>query len=58
MTRYMQMNLKDQVNILDKATNKAIKQVDKERKNKKRNFIEEWFRYVELVSKQLTKWMN
>ena len=32
----MQMNLKDQVDILDKATNKAIKQVDKERKNKKR----------------------
>ena len=56
--RYMQMNLKDQVDLLDKATNKAIKQVDKERKNKKRNFIEEWFRYVELVSKQLTKWMN
>ncbi len=54
----MQMNLKDQVDILDKATNKAIKQVDKERKNKKRNFIEEWFRYVELVSKQLTKWIN
>ena len=54
----MQMNLKDQVDILDKATNKAIKQVDKERKNKKRKFIEEWFRYVELVSKQLTKWIN
>ena len=58
MTRYMQMNLKDQVDVLNKATNKAIKQVDKERKGKKRNFIEEWFRYVELVSKQLTKWMN
>ena len=58
MMRYMQMNLKDQVDILDKATNKAIKQVDKERKGKKRNFILEWFRYVELVSKPLTKWMN
>jgi len=52
------MNLKEQVAILDKATNKAIKQVDKERQGKRRNFIEEWFRYVELVSKQLTKWMN
>ena len=52
------MNLKDQVDILDKATNKAIKQVDKERKGKRRNFILEWFRYVELVSKQLTKWMK
>jgi hypothetical protein len=58
VTRYMQMNLKDQVDLLDKATNKAIKQVDKERKGKKRNFILEWFRYVELVSKQLTKWIN
>jgi hypothetical protein len=58
VTRYMQMNLKDQVDILNKATNKAIKQVDKERKGKKRNFILEWFRYVELVSKQLTKWIN
>ena len=52
------MNLKDQVDILDKATNKAIKQVDKERKGKRRNFILEWFRYVELVSKQLKKWVN
>ena len=58
MTRYMQMNLKDQVDVLDKATNKAIKQITKERAGKKRNFILEWFRYVELVSKQLTKWMN
>jgi hypothetical protein len=56
--RYMQMKLKDQTNLLDKATNKAIKQITKERLGKKRNFILEWFRYVELVSKQLTKWMN
>ena len=58
MTRYMQMNLKEQTDLLDKATNKAIKQVTRERKGKRRNFILEWFRYVELVSKQLTKWMN
>ena len=58
MTRYMQMNLKEQTNLLDKATNKAIKQVTKERQGKRRNFILEWFRYVELVSKQLTKWIN
>ncbi len=56
--RYMQMNLKEQTDLLDKATNKAIKQVTKERKGKRRNFILEWFRYVELVSKQLTKWIN
>ena len=58
MTRYMQMNLKEQTDLLDKATNKAIKQVTRERKGKRRNFILEWFRYVELVSKQLTKWIN
>ena len=58
MMRYMQMNLKEQTDLLDKATNKAIKQVTKERKGKRRNFILEWFRYVELVSKQLTKWIN
>ena len=58
MMRYMQMKLKDQTDLLDKATNKAIKQITKERACKKRNFILEWFRYVELVSKQLTKWMN
>ena len=54
----MQMNLKEQTDLLDKATNKAIKQVTRERKGKRRNFILEWFRYVELVSKQLTKWIN
>ena len=56
--RYMQMKLKDQTDLLYNATNKAIKQITKERAGKKRNFILEWFRYVELVSKQLTKWMN
>ena len=58
MTRYMQMNLKDQVDLLDKATNKAVNQIDKERKGNAPDFIKEWFRFVELVSKQLTKWIN
>jgi hypothetical protein len=52
------MNLKDQVDLLDKATNKAVNQIDKERKGNTPNFIEEWFRFVELVSKQLNKWVN
>ena len=52
------MNLKDEVDILEKDTNNAIKSVDIERKGKRRNFIEEWFRYVELVSQQLTKCIN
>ena len=58
MMRLVMMKLDEQTKLLDKATNKAIKQITKERAGKKRNFILEWFRYVELVSKQLTKWMN
>ena len=35
--------------------NKLLKNVQGK---KRRNFILEWFRYVELVSKQLKKWIN
>ena len=45
-----------QVEILDKITNKAIKKVELEPKNKSRNYIVEWFRYVELVGKDLNKY--
>ena len=48
----------EQVELLDKATTKALKQVEKERKGKKRNFIDEWFRYVELVSNFIKKQLN
>ena len=48
----------EQIKLLDKATDKALKQVEKERKNKKRNFITEWFRYVELVSNFIKKQLN
>lgn len=30
----------------------------KKEENKRKNFIVEWFRYVEIVSKQLTKWLH
>ena len=52
------MNLKEQTDLLDKATNKAIKQVTRERKGKRRNFILEWFRYVNLLSDLDTAWHN
>ena len=52
------MKLREQTGLLGKATDKAIKQVTKERQGKRRKFILEWFRYVELVSKQLKKWIN
>ena len=47
-----------QMKIIDKVTNKAIKQVELERKNKSRDYFVEWFRYVELVSKDLNKYLN
>ena len=47
-----------QLEIIDKITDKALKQVELERKNKSRNYIVEWFRYAELVSKGLNKYLN
>ena len=47
-----------QLEIIDKITDKALKQVELERKNKSRNYIVEWFRYAELVSKDLNKYLN
>ncbi len=47
-----------QLKIIDKITDKALEQVELERKNKSRNYIVEWFRYVELVSKNLNKYLN
>ncbi len=47
-----------QMKIIDKVTDKAIKQVEIERKDKSRDYFVEWFRYVELVSKDLNKYLN
>ena len=47
-----------QIKIIDKITDKALEQVELERNNKSRNYIVEWFRYVELVSKGLNKYLN
>ena len=47
-----------QIKIIDKITDKALEQVELERKNKSRNYIVDWFRYVELVSKDLNKYLN
>tara|TARA_B100000945_G_scaffold284162_1_gene253617 strand:- start:134 stop:304 length:171 start_codon:yes stop_codon:yes gene_type:complete len=47
-----------QMKIIDKVTDKAIKQVEIERKGKSRDYFVEWFRYAELVSKQLNKYLN
>lgn len=48
---------KKQLKIIDEATNAAIKQVEKER-GENRNYINEWFRYIELSSQKLKKYLN
>ena len=58
MQRMKQEEENKQLKIIDKITEKAIKQVELERKNKSRNYIVEWFRYAELVSKGLNKYLN
>ena len=49
---------KQQIKIVDRATDKALKQVERERKGEQRNYIEEWFRYVELAGNRLRKHLN
>ena len=49
---------KQQIKIVDRITDKALKQVEKERKGEQRNYIEDWFRYVELAGNRLRKHLN
>ena len=52
------MKTDEQLKIIDKITNKAIKQVEKEREGKKRNYFVEMLRYCELVVKSVKKYLN
>ena len=52
------MKIADQLKTIDKITNKAIKKVELERKNKPRNYFIEMLRYCELVVKQVKKYLN
>ena len=52
------MRLDEQEKILDRASTKAVDQVIKERKSKRRNLIKEWFRFAELVSNQIRKYLS
>lgn len=47
-----------QLKILDRATDMAIRQVEKERRGKERDYFIEWFRYIEIASKELSKHLN
>ena len=52
------MKTEEQLKVIDKITDKAIKQVEIERKNKRRNYFIEMLRYCELVVKQVKKYLN
>jgi hypothetical protein len=52
------MQESDQLNEIDKATEKARDQVEKERKGYNRDYIAEWFRWVELTGKFLKNKLN
>jgi len=52
------MQERDQLNKIDKATEKALNQIEKERKDNKRDYISEWFRWVELTGKYLKNKLN
>ena len=52
------MRLDEQEKILKKASDKAVAQVIKERKTCRRNLIKEWFRFAELGSKQIKKYLS
>ena len=58
MGKKNKLKLNKQLKIIDRATDMALEQVERERKNKDRNYIVEWFRYAELVSKGLNKYLN
>ena len=47
-----------QLDKLDQATEKAPEQIEKERKNKERDYISEWYRWVELTQKYLKNKLN
>ena len=49
---------KKQMKLIDKITEKALKRVEKETKKQPRNYINEWFRYVELVNEELKKYLH
>ena len=52
------MKTDEQLKVIDKITDKAIKQVEKEREGKRRNYFIEMLRYCELVVKQVKKYLN
>jgi len=52
------MQESDQLNEIDKDTEKARDQIEKERKGDNQDYIAEWFRWVELTGKYLKNKLN
>ena len=53
--RVKMLSEEEQLRKIDKATDKALHEIEKERKNKPRDYIAEWFKWVEKVGKYLRK---
>ena len=45
----------EQLKKIDRATDKALHEIEKERKAQPRDYIAEWFKWVEKVGKYLRK---
>ena len=52
------MKIDEQLKTIDKITNKVIKQVEKGRKNKPRNYFIEMLKYCQLVAREVKKYLN
>ena len=52
------MKTEEQLKVIDKITDKAIKQVEKERDGKRRNYFIEMLRYCEIVITNVRKYLN
>ena len=52
------MEEQKQLDNLDRATEKARNQIEKERKGDNQDYIAEWFRWVELTGKYLKNKLN
>ena len=51
-------DINQQVKLIDKLTNRALRQIKKSRKDSNVNYISEWFNYVEIVGEGLKKHLN
>ena len=49
------LNEDEQLKKIDKATDKALNEIERERKSNQRDYIAEWFKWVAKVSKYLKK---